>query len=126
MEGAVMELGQQFYFEAAHTLEREIAAAGSRQVHGHTYQAEVSVVGKPDERGMIVDLGHLRQAIDAVRDRLDHRLLDDLPDLGPATLENLASYVARSIQPSFPNLASVKVWRKASGDSCTLRLVASA
>ena len=41
----MFELSQSFYFEAAHTLRRDLEtaaeAAGSRRIHGHTYQAEV-------------------------------------------------------------------------------------
>jgi len=35
------ELSQQFYFEAAHTLHREIDQEGRRRIHGHTYHARV-------------------------------------------------------------------------------------
>ena len=34
-------ISQRFFFDAAHTLRREIEAEGSRRVHGHTYHAEV-------------------------------------------------------------------------------------
>ena len=40
-------LTQRFYFEAAHTLQREIEAEGSRRIHGHTYIAEVTLSGAP-------------------------------------------------------------------------------
>ena len=36
-------LSQRFFFDAAHTLQREIEAEGSRRIHGHTYHAEVAV-----------------------------------------------------------------------------------
>ena len=36
------ELSQRFYFEAAHTLRRQIEAEGSRRIHGHTYIAEIT------------------------------------------------------------------------------------
>lgn len=39
------EISQRFFFDAAHTLKREIEAEGSRRVHGHTYHAEVFVRG---------------------------------------------------------------------------------
>ena len=44
----IYELSQQFYFEAAHTLEREVDADASRRIHGHTYQAEVTLRGLPE------------------------------------------------------------------------------
>jgi 6-pyruvoyltetrahydropterin/6-carboxytetrahydropterin synthase len=117
------ELSQRFMFEAAHTLQRDFETEGSRRVHGHTYFAEVTVAGVPDaENGMVLDLGELRTYIEAVREDLDHRMLDDVQTLGPATLENLCTYIARRLRPFTPGLSAVKVWREASGDSCRLLL----
>ena len=117
------EVSQRFYFEAAHTLDREIDAAGSRRIHGHTYQCEVTVSGQPDPlTGMVVDLGLLRRHIQSVRDVLDHAMLDDVAGLGPATLENLCAFIARQMGAVRPAVAAVRVWREASGDSCLLRV----
>lgn len=117
------EVSQRFYFEAAHTLDRQVDAAGSRRIHGHTYLAEVTVAGQPDPAtGMVVDLGLLRRHIQAVRDVLDHAMLDDVPDLGPATLENLCAYIARGLRDVRPSVAAVRISREASGDSCLLRI----
>jgi len=56
-----LTLSQRFFFDAAHTLRREIEAEGSRRIHGHTYHAEVSVRGPLDAAtGMVIDLGLLR------------------------------------------------------------------
>lgn len=87
---AVCELSQRFHFDAAHTLRRTTETEGSLRIHGHTYEAEVTVAGVPDtQSGMVVDLAELRREIARVREMLDHRLLDEVPGLGPATLENL-------------------------------------
>jgi 6-pyruvoyltetrahydropterin/6-carboxytetrahydropterin synthase len=117
------ELSQKFYFEAAHTLHREIDATGSRRIHGHTYHAQVFVQGTPDPvTQMIVDLGFLRQEIERVRDLLDHRFLDEIQELGPATLEGLCAFVFREISATIPNISKVRVERQASGDACDLTL----
>ena len=116
------EIAQQFFFDAAHTLQREIDTESSRRLHGHTYNAEVTIAGRPDPHsGMVVDLGLVRLAIDTLRDGLDHRLLDDIAGLGPATLENLCAWIWRQLAPQFAGLAAVKVWRVSVGDSCILR-----
>lgn len=116
------DISQTFFFDAAHTLKREVEADSSRRIHGHTYQAEVTLSGKPHpETGMVVDLGLVRRAIEHMRPQLDHRLLDDVPGLGPATLENLCAFIWRGLAPVLPGLAAVKVWRAGMGDSCTLR-----
>jgi 6-pyruvoyltetrahydropterin/6-carboxytetrahydropterin synthase len=117
------ELSQSFYFEAAHTLQRHIEADGSRRIHGHTYQAEATVSGEPDPvTGMVVDLGRLRAAIDEVRSMLDHHFLDDVPGLGPATLENLCRFILAALAQRVGGVLAVRVSRTASGDSCTLRV----
>ena len=116
------DISQNFFFDAAHTLDRAVEADSSRRIHGHTYHAEVTLSGAPDAAsGMVLDLGLVRRAIADLRPQLDHRLLDDVPGLGPATLENLCAYIWRALAPALPGLAAVKVWRTGMGDSCTLR-----
>jgi 6-pyruvoyltetrahydropterin/6-carboxytetrahydropterin synthase len=116
------ELSQSFYFEAAHTLERAYETVSSRLVHGHTYHAEIALSGLPDpSTGMVTDLAVVRSAIAQVRERLDHRFLDDVPGLAPATLERLCEFVWQALQPALPTLAAVTVERRASGDRCVLR-----
>jgi 6-pyruvoyltetrahydropterin/6-carboxytetrahydropterin synthase len=115
------ELSQKFYFEAAHTLHREIDAEGSRRIHGHTYHAQVFVRGSPDPTTkMVVDLGVLRREIDRVRDLLDHRFLDEVPELDAATLEGLCAFIYQSLSRTLPNISKVRVERPASGDCCDL------
>ena len=116
------ELSQRFFFEAAHTLHRAVEAEGSLRIHGHTYHAEVTLCGIPHaESGMVVDLAQLRAEIEILRERLDHRFLDEVQGLGPATLENLCVFIRQALQPRFRQLCAVTVERKASGDRCQLR-----
>ena len=118
----IYELSQQFYFEAAHTLNRDIDTAGSRRIHGHTYHAEITLLGEPEPHsGMVADLGSVRRHIEAVRTLLDHHFLDDVPGLGPATLENLCKFIFDQLIPRCPQLLAVSVARPASGDKCVLR-----
>lgn len=112
-------ISQKFFFDAAHTLKREVEADSSRRVHGHTYNAEVFLSGNPDpDSGMVMDLGLVRLEIERLRELLDHHLLDDVAGLGPATLENLCRFIAGQLRPRLPLLSSVRVWRESVGDSC--------
>lgn len=119
----IYELSQKFFFEAAHTLHRTTAdAAGSRRIHGHTYHAEVTLLGEPDTKsGMLQDLGSVRRYIESIRELLDHQFLDEVPDLGPATLENLCRFIFTNLVARCPQLVAVSVERPASGDKCVLR-----
>ena len=117
----VVELSQRFFFEAAHTLHRKVETESSLRIHGHTYHAEVSLRGEPDpDSGMLMDLAVFRAALAEVRAKLDHRFLDEVEGIGPATLENLCHYLWRELAPQLPQLARVTVERQASGDKCTL------
>ena len=115
----MFELTKQFRFEAAHTLQRAIGTEGSRRVHGHSYRAEVAVKGVPDKAsGMIVDLGLFDLSLQKVRDGLDHHFLDDVPGLGPATLENLSVFIGQALTANGVTPSRVVVARDASGESC--------
>lgn len=118
---SLYELSQRFFFEAAHTLDRTIDAEGSRRIHGHTYEAEVTVRGRPNSNGMLIDLAYFRAEIERVRDQLDHRFLDEVEGLGAATIENLCAFIRVRLQDTVPGLCAVMIERRASGDRCVLR-----
>ena len=123
----MFEISKQFWFEAAHTLEREVETEPSRRVHGHSYRAEVMLRGTPDARsGMIMDLTLLERILREARDGLDHRLLDDVPDLGAPTMENLAVWIWRAVEPRCVGLAKVTVYRDSSRDTVSYYGPASA
>ncbi len=108
----MFELCKNFRFEAAHTLERTVETESSRRIHGHSYRAEVTIRGTPDPRtGMIIDATLFEAALAKAQDGLDHRLLDDVPGLGPATLENLSAWIWRTLAPDVTGLARVTVFR---------------
>jgi len=114
------ELTKEFRFDAAHTLERDINAEGSRRVHGHSYRAEVTLRGMPDPvSGMIIDTSRLELLLNEAREALDHRFLDELNDLGPGTMENLCAYIWRRLAPQIPSLHSVAVLRDSTCDRVT-------
>ena len=68
----MFDISQQFFFDAAHTLNREVEGDSSRRIHGHTYHAEVTLSGVPNAgTGMVHDLGLVRRAIEHLRPQLD-------------------------------------------------------
>jgi 6-pyruvoyltetrahydropterin/6-carboxytetrahydropterin synthase len=116
------EISQRFFFDAAHTLRREIEAEGSRRVHGHTYYAEVFVRGEPQGKsGMVMDLGFIRREVEILREQLDHHFLDEVAGLGIPTLENLCAFIWKALKPQVPGLSAVMVERHAIGDKCVYR-----
>jgi 6-pyruvoyltetrahydropterin/6-carboxytetrahydropterin synthase len=116
------ELTKTFRFDASHTLERSIDTAASRRIHGHSYRAEVTLQGEADAAtGMVMDFGLLERSLAETREGLDHHMLDDVADLGPATMENLAAWIWRRLSPTTPGLVKVTVFRDSQGESVSYR-----
>jgi 6-pyruvoyltetrahydropterin/6-carboxytetrahydropterin synthase len=114
------ELSKEFRFDAAHTLKRSVDTEPSRRIHGHSYRAEVVLRGEPDPKtGMLMDIGLLDRALAETREALDHHFLDDIGDLGPATLENLSAWIWRRLAPQIPNLRRVTVKRDSDSGACS-------
>jgi 6-pyruvoyltetrahydropterin/6-carboxytetrahydropterin synthase len=113
----MMELTQEFGFDAAHYL--GAGAPENRRLHGHSFYVEVTLRGEPDPAtGFLRDLGEVKSSLDAIRDELDHRLLNEIGGLGAPTLENLSRYIYRRVKASLPEVARVKIRRPSYGQSC--------
>jgi 6-pyruvoyltetrahydropterin/6-carboxytetrahydropterin synthase len=112
------ELTKSFRFEAAHHLSGTTLGAGSEEIHGHSFRAEITVRGTPDAAtGMVVDLGILDCQMAAIRALLDHKLLNNVKDLGAPTLENLTRFIWDRVQ-SAGHVTKVSVHRDSCNESC--------
>lgn len=115
----MIEVSQRVAFHGVHTLQRpgEPGAKGSAEIHGHDYQAKIVLRGDPDPKtGMLVDIGALTRALAAVTAPLEGVILDDLPGLGPATIENMAIWIWNKLKNDWPQLHRVDVGREVHGD----------
>jgi 6-pyruvoyltetrahydropterin/6-carboxytetrahydropterin synthase len=120
----MLEISKQFRFESAHTLHRDADAAtvreASKRIHGHSYRAEVVVRGEVDAKtGMVLDFGVLERAIEDARSGLDHHFLNEVSDLGPATMENLSIWIWRKVAANCAGLSRVTVHRDSTGEKCS-------
>jgi 6-pyruvoyltetrahydropterin/6-carboxytetrahydropterin synthase len=117
-----VEIVKEFAFDAAHFLPTAAEGHPYRRMHGHSFSAEVALAGTPDPAaGWLVDFAVIEAALAALRDRLDHRLLNDIPGLAVPTLETLAAWIYGELEAKLPGLARVTVRRPSSGESCTYR-----
>ena len=113
------ELTKSFRFEAAHSLPGTTLGDASDEIHGHSFRAEVSLRGTPDpDTGMVLDLGVLEARMAEVQKMLDHKLLDRIQALGPATLENLSRFIWDRLQHA-GHVTKVTVHRDSCGESCS-------
>ena len=89
-----MELCYRFGFDAAHRFENYPDGHPYRGVHGHSFQVEVAVSGKPDAAtGFVTDFGDIEKACAQVRAALDHRMLNEIQGLERPSLENLSVWI---------------------------------
>jgi 6-pyruvoyltetrahydropterin/6-carboxytetrahydropterin synthase len=90
-------------------------------VHGHNYKVEVTLEGEQlDETGLLVDFVELKRWLRNVIERLDHRMLNEIPpfDRVNPTAENMARYfyeeISRALQESAGRdrvrVARVRIW----------------
>ncbi len=83
-------------FDAAHWLPNVPLDHKCHRMHGHTYRIRMEVAGKVDPAlGWIIDYSDLKEAWEPVKERLDHRALNDI--LANPTCELIAGYIANCI-----------------------------
>ncbi len=105
-----IELVKSFRFEAAHLLPTFPEGHKCRRLHGHSFRVDVHVRGDlPPDQGYLVDYGAIKSAFAPLRERLDHRYLNDIPGLENPTAENLAVWIWNELKPALPLLAAITV-----------------
>jgi len=115
-----MQISYRFGFDAAHHFPEYPAGHPYHGVHGHSFQAEVAIGGKPDAAtGFIADLGLVERACLEARAQLDHKMLNEIDGLAKPSLENLCLWLWKRLYPAFPALARVTVRRDSCGQACT-------
>jgi len=121
---------KRFHFEMAHTLYEYDGVC--RNIHGHSYNLEVTLIGEPrkvsghPKDGMVMDFGDLNEIVKSqIVNRFDHSLMvnSQIPesqkellqkttermiqvDFQP-TSENIAAYIAEILQQHLPENVSL-------------------
>ena len=91
------ELNKDMHFAAAHFIPNELAGVCQR-VHGHTYFANITVVGNElDECGFLINFQTLKALLHGA---YDHTLMNDHPDFyhEPPSTEVVAKMAWQRIQ----------------------------
>src|SRR5690349_12965883 len=111
------EISQEFGFDAAHYLGN--GAPENRRLHGHSFYAEVTLRGEANPAtGFLRDFGEVDAALMAIREMLDHRLLNEIEGLAMPTLENLAKFICMQAKARLPEVVRVKLRRPSYGQTC--------
>jgi 6-pyruvoyltetrahydropterin/6-carboxytetrahydropterin synthase len=104
------------HFAAAHQL--KMVAKKCENLHGHNWKIEVCAAGeKLNNAGVLVDFGELKQNVSEIMTKLDHNFLNELDyfdDNNPPSSENIAVYIAKSLQTMLKDpkvrVTSVTAW----------------
>ncbi len=122
---AKIRVTKRFHFEMAHTLYEYDGLC--RNIHGHSYNLEVTLIGEPRKEpghpkdGMVIDFGDLKEIVKLqIVSRFDHSLMVNrlvpeeqknllkkttdrliVVDFQP-TSENIAGYIAKILQQHLP------------------------
>jgi 6-pyruvoyltetrahydropterin/6-carboxytetrahydropterin synthase len=98
-------------FSAAHNLRGYKGKC--EELHGHNWKVEISAASrKLDKIGMVMDFKCLKEKLNALLDRFDHKYLNDVlyfKRVNP-TSENIAKYIFDNLKKEIPALDSVTVW----------------
>ena len=114
-----IELRKTFQFEAAHRLPNLPATHKCQRLHGHSFQAEVVVVGEINPQlGWLMDYADITAAFKPLEEQLDHNYLNEIPGLENPTSESIAIWIWERLKPRLPLLTEVIV-----AETCTARCV---
>jgi 6-pyruvoyltetrahydropterin/6-carboxytetrahydropterin synthase len=124
VEFPMIRLTQKFEFSASHRLHNPALSDAANRAcfgkcnnpagHGHNYEVQVAISGKPKADGTLVCLPDLERLVaTTVIDRFDHKHLNlevpEFAELNP-TVENIARIIFGLLKPVVANLASITVW----------------
>ena len=123
----MFELKVVTHFAAAHQL--KMVAKKCENLHGHNWKIEVCVAGENlNNAGVLVDFGELKQNVSEIMTRLDHNFLNELDyfdDNNPPSSENIALFIANSLQTMLNDpkirVTSVTAWE--SENACATYLM---
>jgi 6-pyruvoyltetrahydropterin/6-carboxytetrahydropterin synthase len=116
-----MEIYKEFHFEAAHRLPNVPPGHKCARLHGHSFQARLTVAGEaPEPAGWVMDFADLKAAFKPVLEQLDHYYLNDIPGLENPTSENIARWIWNRLKPALPLLSQVEI-RETCTSGCIYR-----
>ena len=77
-------------------------------MHGHSFKVEISVECEVDPKvGWVYDHACLSRALDPLLERLDHSYLNEVEGLENPTIENMAAWFWRKLEPDCPGLCEI-------------------
>lgn len=99
----MLTVAREYRFEAAHHLPLVPEGHKCKRMHGHNYRLEV-VLNGPLERGWIMDFWDMDEIVKPLLDIVDHRCLNDIPDLENPTAEMITHWFFERVDKELQKL----------------------
>lgn len=116
-----VRIHKKFSFEAAQTLPSAPEGHKCRLMHGHSFSIEVTAQGKVDPKtGWLYDHAEISRAMKPLLAQLDHAYLNDIPGLENPTIENMAAWFWKKLEPHCPGLFEIVI-NETPTASCSFR-----
>ena len=101
-------LVKDFTFEAVQTLPNAPEGHKCRLMHGHSFKIEIAVEGEVDPAiGWVYDHARISRAMNPLLEDLDHSYLNETEGLENPTIENMAAWFWRKLEPDLPGLCEI-------------------
>ncbi len=103
-----VRLSKDFIVEAAQSLPNVPPGHKCAKLHGHTFTIEVCVEGEVNPAtGWLYDHAEISRAMKPLVEQLDHSYLNEIEGLENPTIEMMAAWLWKKLQPSLPELAEI-------------------
>lgn len=103
-------ISKDFYFEAAQTLPSLPSSHKCARMHGHSFKVEISAEGEVDPKfGWVYDHAEISRAMEPVLQIVDHSYLNEIEGLENPTIENIAAWFWRKLEPKLPGLHEIVI-----------------
>jgi 6-pyruvoyltetrahydropterin/6-carboxytetrahydropterin synthase len=103
-------LTKDFRFEAGQMLPNVEGGHKCGRIHGHSFKVEISVEGDVDPKtGWIYDHARIGEAMRPLLEQLDHAYLNDIEGLENPTIENMAAWFWKRLEPHCPGLCEIVI-----------------
>jgi 6-pyruvoyltetrahydropterin/6-carboxytetrahydropterin synthase len=104
-----MKIYKEFSFEAAHRLPLVPEDHKCFNLHGHSFKVKVTIVGKVNKLGWIIDFSELKKICIPYINQLDHSYLNEIDGLENPTSENIAIWLWEKLKDQLQGLSSIAV-----------------
>ena len=105
-----MRIERRLTFEAAHRNTSPTATERTSRLHGHSYEVTVAVHGELHDRlGWVRDFADVKSEAQAVIERLDHRILNDIPGISDSTCADVERWLTGELKQSVQGFHSCRV-----------------